>query len=277
MGAAIWSCPVGTFANFPVQFVIEFYRNHGLLQLKDRPQWMVIKGGSQEYVQKLTRPFQDRIKLNAPVARVTRNQDTIRLWLSGQTDEAAAQEFDHVVFACHSDQALKILGDSATQLEQDVLKAFPYAKSTAVLHTDEKILPRSRRAWASWNYRVTDFESEAVCVTYNMNILQSLQSQQTYCVTLNGDELIDASKIVYQTSYEHPIFTTERQLAQSRHVDLLQANRTSFCGAYWRNGFHEDGVVSGLRVAEALYGKCAKGSAGTLSSDARSVSVATES
>jgi predicted NAD/FAD-binding protein len=248
MGAAIWSCPVGTFARFPIQFILEFYRNHGLLNVVRRPVWRVITGGSQTYVEALTAPFRDRIRLSSPVMAVDRDENGIQIAVRGQTPEL----FDHVIFACHSDQALRILGQGATSVERDVLGSFPYGRNVAILHTDTSVLPRRRRAWASWNYLLTGDEHAPASVTYNMNILQELHSRHTFCVTLNGESHIDPSRILGRFEYEHPIFTKERSTAQARHEELLTANRTSYCGAYWRNGFHEDGVVSALRVVNAL-------------------------
>lgn len=248
MGAAIWSCPIGTFSQFPIRFIVEFYRNHGLLNVVNRPTWRVICGGSQTYVDALTATFGDRIRLRSPVASVRRQSDGVTVCVRGHQPEA----FDHVVFACHSDQALRILGSEATSTERDVLGQFPYGRNVAVLHTDTSVLPRCRRAWASWNYRLTGNCDAPASVTYNMNILQGLRSPHTFCVTLNDESQIEPAQILGRFEYDHPIFTTERSAAQARHGELLTANRTSFCGAYWRNGFHEDGVVSALRVVDAL-------------------------
>ena len=248
MGAAIWSCPVGTFSQFPIQFIVEFYRNHGLLNVVHRPTWRVISGGSQTYVEALTAPYRDRLRLSSPVVAVKRQADDVEVQVRGQEP----QRFDHVIFACHSDQALRMLGTHATSLEREVLGEFPYSRNIAVLHTDASVLPRRRRAWASWNYRLTGDTDAPASVTYNMNILQGLQSQHTFCVTLNDETSIDPARVLGRFEYHHPVFTTERSAAQARHSELLTANRTSFCGAYWRNGFHEDGVVSALRVVDAL-------------------------
>jgi predicted NAD/FAD-binding protein len=155
--------------------------------------------------------------------------------------------FDEVIFACHSDQALKLLSDSDL-IENDLLSAFPYSTSSAVLHTDESVLPRSRRAWASWNYLIPLEPTRRPMVTYNMNILQNLKSRRIYSVTLNADDRIDPAKVLKKIVYSHPVFTTRRASVQKRHDEVIRRRRTSFCGAYWRNGFHEDGVVSALAV-----------------------------
>lgn len=258
MGAAIWSCPPETFGNFPVRFIVEFYRNHGLLSIRNRPQWRVISGGSHRYVEKLVEPFRGRIRLNAPVNSITREDDAVTIRATG----AEPERFDHAVLACHSDQALRILSDEATATEQSVLSEFPYQKNSAVLHWDESVLPQRRRAWASWNYHIdqsasnskesNDPAGQSATVTYNMNILQRLQARRTYCVTLNRDHAVDSAKVIGRYEYHHPVYTTRRRAAQQRHSELINQNRTSFCGAYWGNGFHEDGVNSALAVCREL-------------------------
>lgn len=248
MGAAIWSCPIGTFARFPIRFIVEFYRNHGLLNLTDRPTWRVVTGGSRRYVDAMTRPYRDRIRLRTPVTQARRFADRVEI----TTATSGIESFDHVIFACHSDQALRILGSKATPTERELLSSFPYERSTAILHTDRSLLPQSRRAWASWNYRVTGDDAAPATVTYNMNILQGIRSRVPVCVTLNDDARIDPALILRRFEYHHPIFTTSRAKAQARHHEVVNANRTSFCGAYWRNGFHEDGVVSALAVVDAI-------------------------
>lgn len=248
MGAAIWSCPIGTFAQFPIRFIVDFYHNHGLLNVFRRPTWRVVKGGSRAYVHAMTRSFHDRIRLRTPVQSVRRFPNRVGVQPRGGPSES----FDHVIFACHSDQALRILGDAATTQEREILSAFPYERNVAVLHTDISLLPRTRRAWASWNYRLNGDDSCPASVTYNMNILQGIRSRHTFCVTLNDESRIAPEKVLGRFEYHHPVFTTRRRSAQARHAELLNANRTSFCGAYWRNGFHEDGVVSALAVVNAL-------------------------
>jgi len=248
MGAAIWSCPTGTFGEFPVRFIAEFYMNHGLLDLRNRPQWRVIKGGSKTYVEAMTRGFRQNIRLATPIAHVRRAYDHVEVI----PRQGLPERFDHVVFACHSDQALGILAEQATPAEREILSQFPYSRSIAVLHTDTRLLPDRRKAWASWNYRVTGEPDAPASVTYDMNILQSLDCETTYCVTLNDGKRIDPAKVIDKFVYHHPIFTIGRAAAQARHHELIGPNRTSFCGAYWRNGFHEDGVVSALQVVNWL-------------------------
>ncbi|MBM79657.1 MAG: FAD-dependent oxidoreductase [Planctomycetaceae bacterium] len=245
MGAAIWSCPPETFGQFPIRFVVDFYKNHGLLSVTNRPTWRVIQGGSQVYVGKLTQGFRDRIRLNCPVRSVSRTDEGVTVRVDGEESS-----FDEVVFACHSDQALAML-EQPTDVERELLGAFPYQENVAVLHTDISVLPRRRLAWASWNYHRPEEDVANATVTYNMNILQGLQSKNVYCVTLNEEELIDSQKVLARFVYHHPIYTTGRQAAQQRHSEVIRNNRTSFCGAYWKNGFHEDGVNSALAVCRA--------------------------
>lgn len=247
MGSAIWSCPLNTFAEFPIRFVVEFYRNHGLLSVTKRPVWRVIQNGSRTYVDALTRPFRDRIVLNCPVKSVRRSLEGVDVHSAARGTE----RFDHVIFACHSDQALQMLADP-TATETELLGAFPYEANVAVLHTDSTVLPRRRRAWAAWNYHIQSPASGKATVTYNMNILQGLRSQHVFCVTLNGEDHIRPERIIRRIHYHHPIYTTRRATAQQRHHELIDANNTSFCGAYWGNGFHEDGVNSALAVCQSL-------------------------
>jgi predicted NAD/FAD-binding protein len=163
-----------------------------------------------------------------------------------------SESFEHVIFACHSDQALRILGDTATAPDRDIRSAFPNERNVAVLHADVSLLPRTRRAWASWNYRLHGDDSCPASVTYNMSILQGIRSHNTFCVTLNDESRIAPERVLRRFGYHHPVFATRRGFAQARHAELLNANRTSFCGAYWRNGFHEDGVVSALAIVNTL-------------------------
>ena len=242
MGAAIWSCPMGTFADFPIQFILEFYRNHGLLSLTNRPQWYTIPGGSRSYVNRLIEPFADRIVSGTAVRRIRRSETGVTV----MTDTGEAV-FDEVVLACHSDQALALL-EQPTASETRILSGFPYSMNDVVLHTDESILPRSRRAWSAWNYRVGQGPDAHATVTYNMNILQHIRSPHTFCVTLNDTDSIRPDRILSRHRFSHPIFTTQRAALQQEHRSLIRTQRTSFCGAWWGNGFHEDGVRSALAV-----------------------------
>ena len=245
MGASIWSAPPGKFRQYPARYTVGFFRNHGLLNIVDRPQWRVIEGGSREYLKPLCAGFARNIRVNSPVLGVRRMENGIELSLPGD----AAERFDHVVFACHSDQALAMLRDPTVD-ESAILSALPYRSNDVVLHTDTRLLPRNRRAWSSWNYLRRDPGQRAV-LTYNMNILQGLSAPETFCVTLNDTAAINPHRILGRFSYDHPVFTLAGMRAQERWQEINN-QRTWYCGAYWRNGFHEDGVYSALRVASAL-------------------------
>jgi predicted NAD/FAD-binding protein len=242
MAAAIWSAEPVAIRDMPIEFLLRFFDNHGLLQLKDRPVWRVIEGGSRAYVDKLVDGHRDRIRLNSPVRAVRRHYSCVEV----RTDDQGVEHYDAVVFACHSDQALRILEDP-TQAEQEILAAIRYQDNEAVLHTDATVLPRRRRAWAAWNYHVPVDQRRQVAVTYNMNLLQGLDTKKQYCVTLNNDRQIDPASIIRRIQYQHPVYSREAVAAQARQHEL-NVDRTFYCGAYWRNGFHEDGVVSALNA-----------------------------
>ncbi|TVP89730.1 MAG: FAD-dependent oxidoreductase [Pseudomonadaceae bacterium] len=246
MGAAIWSMSLADMLAFPLQFFIRFFRNHGLLSVSDRPQWRVIQGGSRSYVEPLSAAFAERIRLNCPVQRVERTAHGVTIHSA-----AGSEAFDKVIFACHSDQALAMLSEPSEQ-ELAILGAIGYADNDVVLHTDTRLLPDRKLAWASWNYRLGGDRQQPAAVTYNMNILQGLQAADTFCVSLNQTAAIDPDKILARFSYAHPQFSLPAQQAQQRWRELLGARHSYFCGAYWANGFHEDGVVSALRVVDAL-------------------------
>ncbi len=247
MGASIWSAPFETFSQFPIRFIAEFYKNHGLLGVTDRPQWRVIKGGSKSYIAPLTRHWKDRIRLNSPVTRVLRNPRNVTVELGDQQET-----FDHVIFACHSDQAMQVLGDDITATEAEILGEFPYQPNTAVLHTQQSLLPKNRRAWACWNYFNPTNRTQSATVTYNMNMLQSIDSKHVFCVTLNDDGRIDPANVIGTFQYSHPIFGLKRKAMQDRHNELINQYQTSFCVAYWGNGFDEVLVNSALAVGQAL-------------------------
>ena len=248
MGAAIWSSSFATFEQFPIQFIVEFYKNHGLLGIRDRPQWYVIKGGSKQYIPALTAGWNDRIRLKSPIKNVVRLGGQVLIQPLNGDQEC----FDHVIFACHSDQALAILGDQATATEREVLSAFPYQANKALLHTDSRLLPDSKRAWACWNYQIPKIESESATLTYNMNMLQTLKTNEVYCVTLNDVGQVREDRVIAEFDYAHPTFGLNRNQMQARHSELINHNSTSFCGAYWGNGFHEDGVKSAIAVADGI-------------------------
>ncbi|MGI9238013.1 MAG: NAD(P)/FAD-dependent oxidoreductase [Woeseiaceae bacterium] len=240
MAAAIWSAEPVSVLDIPAKFLVRFFQNHGLLQLENRPQWRVIQGGSREYVKRLVQGHRDTIRLNTPVRSIRRFSDRVEVF----TSDGGSEAFDYVFLACHSDQALALL-EQPTDSERSVLSAIRYQDNVAVLHTDEGALPRRKRAWAAWNYYVPEDLRGRVAVSYNMNILQRLDARSTYVVTLNDDSRIDPEKIIRRIQYQHPIFNQETIAVQGRQAEL-NTDRTFYCGAYWRNGFHEDGVVSAL-------------------------------
>jgi predicted NAD/FAD-binding protein len=245
MGAAIWSAGTRALREFPARYFVRFFHNHGMLTVDDRPQWLTVRGGSARYVEKLTAGFRDRIRLRTPVEQVRRTPAGVFVKAAG----AEAERFDRIFFACHSDQALRMLAD-ASPAEREVLGAIRYQRNEVALHTDTRVLPKRRLAWAAWNYHVVEGAAERVAVTYHMNILQRIQSPTPLLVTLNMTDRIDPSRILRQMSYEHPVFTREAVAAQTRQAEINGADRAYFCGAYWRFGFHEDGVVSALDALE---------------------------
>ena len=262
MAAAIWSTPVDKMLDYPAASFIRFCMNHGLLQVKDRPQWKTIVGGSKSYVDKikteLTNPEQaNKIRLNTHIKSISRANGKVRVSdIHGQVEE-----YDHVVFACHSDQALKLLSD-ATALENDLLSCFPYQKNQAILHTDTSLMPKRKKVWSSWNYLSSDFnsteqpnpEKQRVSVSYWMNKLQPLNTDTPIIVSLNPIKEPNPDSIIRSFFYEHPTFNQSSFTAQKQLWQLQGKQNTWFCGAYFGYGFHEDGLQSGLAVAEALGG-----------------------
>lgn len=246
MGSAIWSMPMAEMLNFPLQFFVRFFKNHGLLSVSDRPQWQVVEGGSSAYVAPLTAAFKDKIRLSCPVTRIDRDEHGVVIH-----SPAGIERFDKVVLACHSDQALQLLA-TPSQAERSILGALPYADNEVVLHTDTRLLPTRKLAWASWNYRLSGAGHTHAAVTYDMNILQGIQSNTTFCVSLNQSAGISPSKVLARYTYAHPQFSLAAVAAQNRWAELDGQQHTHYCGAYWANGFHEDGVVSALRVAAAF-------------------------
>jgi predicted NAD/FAD-binding protein len=214
-----------------------------MLTVNDRPEWRVVRGGSARYVEKMVAPWRERVRLRTPVTQVRRLPQGVLIGTAGH----AMERFDHVFLACHADQALALLADP-TQEEREVLGALPCQRNEAVLHTDASLLPRNRRAWAAWNYHRVAGAGGGVTLTYNMNILQGLASKHTFCVTLNSSEHIDPSRVLKRIEYDHPLFTPAGVAAQQRHGEISGAEatglRTHYCGAWWRYGFHEDGVAS---------------------------------
>jgi predicted NAD/FAD-binding protein len=249
--SAVWSADPEQMWSFPASFLATFFDNHGVLQLRNRPRWRTIPGGSKRYVDALTEPFRDRIRIASPVRRVRRDEDG---GVSLLLDDGVAS-FDEVVIAAHSDQALAMLGEGATPQEREVLSAIPYQRNEAVLHTDTALMPRRRAAWASWNFHLLADPGGRSTVTYDMNRLQSLTARERYLVTLNRTRAIDPAKVIRVIDYAHPVYSNDGMRAQSRWAEVSGADRVHFCGAYWRWGFHEDGAWSALRVSAALGGR----------------------
>lgn len=250
MGAAIWSAGVDSMLDFPLLFFVRFFKNHGLLSVRNRPQWRVIKGGSRQYLAPLTSSFLHCIKTNTRITDVQREADQV--WISTDTGEREA--YDYLVIATHSDQALALL-NQPTKDEEDILGKIPYQNNEVVLHTDITRLPANRRAWACWNYRLSSADNNQGAMsrlTYDMNLLQGIESPETFCVSLNQTDTIDPEKIIGSYNYSHPVFTLTGMQAQSQWEALAGENRTWFCGAYWANGFHEDGVKSALKVVNSI-------------------------
>jgi predicted NAD/FAD-binding protein len=243
MGAAIWSTDPARMLAFPARFFVRFLHRHGMLSVNDRPEWRVVCGGSARYVERLVAPWRDRIRLNCPVERLQRTPAGVLVTTRG----AGVERYDEVFLACHADQALRLLADPSPA-ERAILGAMPYQRNEAILHTDASLLPRARRAWAAWNYHVPARAQDGVALTYNMNILQRLRSRHTFCVTLNRSDLIDRSRVLAREIYHHPLFTPQSVAAQSRHAEISGVRHTHYCGAYWRYGFHEDGVASALQA-----------------------------
>ncbi|MBC7962018.1 MAG: FAD-dependent oxidoreductase [Steroidobacteraceae bacterium] len=243
MGAAVWSADPGQFLQFPAAAFVRFFTNHGMLNLVDQPTWRTVQGGSRQYVEPLSRPFRDRVRLSAPVAKVQRFNGRVSVVpCQGETES-----FDHVIMACHSDQALSLLADPS-DAERELLGAIPYQENATVLHTDSRLLPSIATARASWNCHLPRSEQGSVALTYWMNLLQSISAPVDFCVTLNSPEVIAPEKVIRRLVYHHPVYSAAAFRAQKRRGEISGVNRTSYCGAYWGWGFHEDGVNSALAV-----------------------------
>ncbi|MCC5452101.1 FAD-dependent oxidoreductase [Rheinheimera sp. UJ51] len=248
MGAAIWSAGLTDMPKFPVRFFLRFFNNHGLLNINDRPQWSVIKGGSKRYVEALLQ------KVDAAKLRLKQNISGVSRDAMGATihfADGTTEQFDKVIFACHSDQALALLKDATAQ-EREILGGIAYQQNEVVLHTDTNLLPVRQAAWASWNYNLDSQQSNQATLTYNMNILQRLEAPVTFCVTLNNSASIAKDKVLGVYHYAHPVYNHSTIASQQRRHEINGVNNSFFCGAYWYNGFHEDGARSAVDVAALL-------------------------
>lgn len=245
--SAVWSTDPAQLYDFPARIVFQFFDNHGILELTGRPQWRTIEGGSNEYVKRLTAGFDRSIEIGVAAEAIRRGEHGVAVKLS----DGAEAIFDDVVIATHSDQALAMLVDP-TEAEREVLGAIPYVDNDVVLHTDTSLLPRRRAARSSWNFHLLDEPRDRTTVTYWMNKLQPIPGSIDYCVTLNLSDHVDPSTVICEQNFSHPVFTAQGLRAQQRHAEISGVNRTHYCGAYWRWGFHEDGVWSGIRAAEQV-------------------------
>jgi uncharacterized protein len=245
--SAVWSADPAAMWSFPVRFLAEFFANHGMLGFRDRPRWETVTGGARRYVEAVSRPFANRIRLACPVTALTRDRDGVTL----RTRGGASEHFDEAILACHADQALAILTDPSPA-ERDLLGSFPYQGNEAVLHTDSALLPRRAAARQAWNYHLFAQPRPLTTVTYHMNHLQRLDAPEDFCVSLNMTDRIDPSKVIASFDYSHPVFTSAGVAAQARWREISGDRHTRYCGAYWGWGFHEDGVVSALRAVEGL-------------------------
>ena len=244
MGAAIWSSDINTILNFPAHFFIDFFKNHGMLSVTNRPQWLTIKGGSQEYVKKLTSGFKNKIRLNSKIKNIVRYKSYVVI-----EDNKSKEKFDYVFFACHSDEALETL-KKPTADEVKILSALPYQKNDIILHTDSSIMPQKKLSWAAWNYNIDSPDDSPITLTYNMNILQNFKTKEPLLVTLNPKLPISKSKVIKKLQYTHPKFSKYSVSAQLKNKIISGKNRTFYSGAYWGKGFHEDGVKSAYEAVK---------------------------
>jgi len=247
MGAAIWSADPDRFRDVPLRFFVRFFANHRFLEPAGQPGWRVIEGGSRSYLEPLTATFRDRIKTDTAVASIRRRENGVDVLLA----EGETRTFDQVVVATHSDQALALLSDPV-EAERAILGAIPYQENRTLLHTDVSLLPKRRKVWAAWNFHRLPGRTGRAAVTYDMSILQGIRAPEEFLVTLNREEAVDPSRVLYRTVYHHPVYTAEALAAQTRWGEINGVRRTWFCGAYWGYGFHEDGVNSALAVTRAL-------------------------
>jgi uncharacterized protein len=246
MASALWSSPAARILDFPARYLVQFMANHQMLQIGDRPQWRVVRGGSSSYVAALRAHWPVQERLNCPVFSVRRHADAV------EVDSAAGTErFEQVVLACHSDQSLALLADP-NEREQSILGAMAYQANDTVLHTDASVLPRRRKAWAAWNAWLPRDPDAPCTVSYCMNLLQGFESPEPFVVTLNRSEAIDPRKVLARMRYHHPVYTRASVQAQARKAEIQGWRRTWFAGAYWGWGFHEDGMRSAVEVAAAL-------------------------
>ncbi|MCL4677310.1 MAG: NAD(P)-binding protein [Alphaproteobacteria bacterium] len=252
MGAAIWSCPVDTIMQFPAKTFLRFFKNHGLLNLVERPQWYTVTGGSREYISKMTKPYEHRIKHNTAALSVTPMDGKVNVIDSkGET-----AQYDHVILASHADQSREILQTQDTEVK-NILSGFTYQKNRIVVHKDQSFMPKSRKCWASWVYLCEDRKDNkpSVSLTYWMNNLQNLDADHPVFVTLNPDKMPKRALTIEEHTFMHPVFDKTAINAQEKIKTIQGRNNIWFCGAYQRYGFHEDGLMSAIEVSKALGAK----------------------
>jgi len=248
--SAVWSSNPRELFNFSARFLLSFFDRHGMLSLTGRPRWWTIRGGSRRYVEGIASRLDGCIRLATPVERIARDERGVSVY----DRRGGVERYDAVVLATHSDQALAML-ERPTRVEEEVLGAIPYLENEVVLHTDVRLLPRRRRAWASWNFHLLAEPKDRPTVTYHLNRLQRLRVGKEVLVTLNRSEAVDLNQVLMRFTFSHPVFTREALRAQRRYAEISGRNRTYYCGAYWFYGFHEDGVRSGLRVVNQIEGE----------------------
>ncbi len=258
MASALWSSPSARILAFPARYLVQFMANHQMLQVSDRPQWRVVEGGSSRYIEALRARWRVQERVSTPVRMILRDDDGATVFFDG-----GAERFDQVVLACHSDQALRLLSD-ADPNERAILGAMPYQANDTVLHTDPRLLPRRRKAWAAWNALVPRDADEVCTVSYCMNLLQGIASPEPFVVTLNRTAAIDPAKILRRMRYHHPLYSHASVAAQKRKTEIQGRRRTWFAGAYWGWGFHEDGMRSAVEVARGLGVRWTPSSAGNV-------------
>ncbi len=247
MASAVWSMPICAMAYFPAATLIRFFDNHGMLGINTHPRWKTVRGGSRSYIAPILAPFRERCRLNSRIRSVLRTEADVTVHF----EDRPVESFDQVVFACHGNQVLPLLAEP-TPIEREVLSSFATSRNEACLHTDELMLPGRPAARASWNYMLSHESDNGVTLTYHMNRLQSLRTDEDYCVTLNATQWIKPEKILRTVTFYHPVYNARAIRAQNHWSEISGQNRTHFCGAYWFYGFHEDGLNSALRVAKAL-------------------------
>jgi uncharacterized protein len=250
MSSALWSTPTDITLQYPARVLVQFFKNHGLLGTDTQLSWYTVHRGSWQYRDKLIAPFKDKIRIGTGVKNV--NVDGVKPVV--QTTDGSTYVFDKIIFACHADQALRMM-ESPTPIQSKLLSPFRYQKNVALLHTDEKVMPRNRSAWSAWNYRVDNKDDALTATTiYDMNCLQQVSARKNYFVSIDDPGLVNPSKVIRKMDYEHPVFTTETARAQKELHVLNETGPLFFCGSYFRFGFHEDALTSAVDLCSRLLG-----------------------